>query len=374
MAQTDQERTQQPTQKRLRDALDKGQVPRSRDLNTFLIVIAGSVFLYALSSQILTCFMNIMHESLSPKVPSTISLDVIKATLFHAVYQAGLLFIPLLVALLIFSLLGPLLIGGFSFNFNNLAPKAERISPAKGIKRMFSLRSIVELIKALLKFSVIIGVAILVLWHQADDILHLEKLPLQTAMQHGMSDLLFAILVIASTLLLFTAIDVPYQLWEHFKKLKMTTQEIKEETKTTEGNPETRRRIRKQQIELAQNRMINEVKSANVVITNPTHFAIAVKYDQELQDTPRVVAKGVDLIAEQIRSHALANQIPLVSSPPLARSLYYFTPLYHEIPKGLYVAVAKILAYVYQLDRYNVGLASEPELPDGIDIPDELKK
>lgn len=366
------ERPHQPTQKKRLDAKEQGQVPRSRDLNTLLVVFSGVILLYAFSGYIAQCFATIMRDALHPTNPQAITIDVIKNTLTQTSWRASLLLVPLFFIIVVFSLLGPILIGGFSFNLNTISPKFERLNPGKGMQRLFSGRSIIELIKAFLKFAVIIGAAIVVIWYQHLPLLQLDNLPLPSALQHSMSILLFAMLVIASTLLIFSAIDVPYQLWTHLQSLKMSTQEVREEMKTSQGNPQTRKRIRQQQIEIAQNRMILEVAKANIVITNHNQHAVAIQYNQESGAAPRVVAKGTGFVAEQIRYQALAHHVHQISAPALTRSVYRFTSVHHSIPEGLFIPVAQILAYVDQLERYHIGRAPEPKLPTEFDIPSAL--
>jgi flagellar biosynthetic protein FlhB len=296
-----------------------------------------------------------------------------------AVYLVGSLIemvpaiLPFAILAFVVGFLGSSILGGVNFSTEALAPKFSKISPAKGLKRMFGVNALVELVKAIAKFLLVATVGYVVISYQFDKIMSLPWHSPDQAIEEVTTIIVWSALLIASSLLIVVAIDVPYQIWNHAKQLRMTQQEIKDEYKETEGNPQLKGRIRQTQREMAQRRMMSEVPTADVVITNPEHYAVALRYDSGGAGAPLVVAKGVDEIAMQIRKVALANEVPIIPAPPLARAIYYSTELEREIPRGLYVAVAQVLGYVFQVKQYKKGRGPKPRKPKKYDIPDELK-
>ena len=281
---------------------------------------------------------------------------------------------PLLLLLLLIALLAPIALGGWTFSPEALTFKPERINPIHGIKRILSLKSLVELIKALAKFALIAFTACFVIWKVRGELLNLGEDDATSAIRHAGSLLAWTFVAVTAPLLLVVAVDVPVQLWDHGKQLRMSRQELKDENKETEGSPEMRSRIRQIQREMARKRMMAEVPRADVVITNPTHYAVALKYDQDRMRAPVVIAKGRDLVAMQIRGVAGIYKIPVISSPALSRAVYYHTPLNREIPAGLYMAVAQILAYVYQIRTQGKNHRGEYRKFEDLPIPDELRR
>jgi flagellar biosynthetic protein FlhB len=264
--------------------------------------------------------------------------------------------------------------GGWSFSAEAVAPKLEKLSPIAGMKRMFSVRSLVEMLKSLMKFSIVLGFMFLLSRVYLDDFIALSRLPLESAFIRASDMMLLSFVVLCASLLLVVVVDVPFSLWEHKKKLKMTRQEIKDEMKQTEGRPEVKSRVRQLQQEIAQGRMMEQVPQADVIVTNPTHYAVALKYEEGSNGAPRVVAKGADLIAAQIRNIGIGSGVELVSMPPLARALYHTTKIDDEVPRGLYLAVAQVLAYVFQLRVAKEKRWKKPQPPKDIKIPDEYQK
>ncbi len=281
---------------------------------------------------------------------------------------------PLLVTLLIVSLVAPISLGGWLFSFEALAPKFSRMSPLSGIKRMFSMHAVVELLKALGKFGLILMVALMVLSSDADDLLAIAHEPLEQAILHSVQVVGWSALWLACGLILIAAIDVPYQLWDNKQKLMMTKQEVRDEYKDSEGKPEVKSRIRRMQREMAERRMMSAVPEADVVITNPTHFAVALKYDPAKGTAPLLLAKGNDFTALKIREIAQENKITVLESPALARAVFYSTELDQEIPAGLYLAVAQVLAYVYQLKQFRAGKGKRPAPLTEPPIPADLRR
>jgi flagellar biosynthetic protein FlhB len=273
--------------------------------------------------------------------------------------------------MLVTALAAPVALGGWAFSTEAMSFKTEKLNPLKGLKRIFAVRGLIELLKALVKFLLIGSIGAGLLWHFLPELMGLGREPVVSALAHTGSILSVSFVVLSASLLLIAAIDVPFQLWDHSKNLKMTRQEVKDETKNTEGKPEVKSRIRAMQREIAQRRMMQEIPKADVVITNPTHYAVALRYDAERMAAPIVVAKGVELVAGQIRSVATANNVPLFEAPPLARALFYSAEIDQEVPAGLYLAVAQILAYIFQLRACTAG-GPIPVRPGEVDVPDEF--
>lgn len=370
-----QERTEQATPKRLRDAREKGQIARSRELTTFALLVASSVGIFMLGDNIVSAILKAMRDSFQPPTDKLFNTSQLPNFLFTELFSALKVVFPLLGLLALVAFLAPIALGGWSFSADALSAKWERISPISGIKRIFSWKSIIELVKALAKFGLIAVVAIWFMWGHREELVGLSGYDIDSGLYASGDILLWSFLVISSPLILVVAIDVPFQLWNHSKQLRMTRQEVRDENKETEGNPEVRARVRSIQREMARNRMMAEVPRADVIITNPTHYAVAIKYDQNKMRAPILLAKGKDLVAAQIRSVAQNYKVPVVSAPALSRSIYHSTSLNREIPTGLYIAVAQVLAYVYQLKAKGYGNNSYGNKKfDDVPIPDELRR
>ena len=369
-----QEKTEQATPKRLRDARKKGQVARSRDLNTLILLLAAAGGLIVFGGSILSGMGEFMQTTFTLTRKSIFDTTTMQHTMGRAMIDMLQIFAPLLGVLFITALTAPMALGGWLFNPAGIAPNWGKLSPAKGLARMFSLRAPVEAFKAFGKFAVVAIAAGLMLAEMSGEILMLGSEPLRQGLAHSASLAGWFFLAVSSVLLLIAMIDVPFQLYDNANKLKMTKQEVKDEQKTTEGSPDVKGRIRAVQRKMAQQRMMNDVPTADVVITNPTHYAVALRYDDKKEGAPVVVALGADLVAGHIRKVAAANDVAIVEAPPLARALYFNTEIGQEIPTALFVAVARVLAYVYQLrDVRNTG-EDQPELPVDLPVPDVLLK
>ncbi|MGI3131228.1 flagellar biosynthesis protein FlhB [Halopseudomonas pachastrellae] len=369
-----QERTEEPTGKRLKESRDKGQVARSRELNTLAVVMVAAIGLLMLGPAMAQKLMNIMSFNFSIEREALYSNDSMGLHLFASVGEGLEVLGPLFFLLLVASIVGPVMLGGWLFSVSSLAPKFERMNPLAGLKRMFSLKALVELLKALGKFLVVLGAALLVLHLRTEDLLSMGQESLHAAVVHCAWVLGSSLLILSASLILIAAVDVPFQLWDHKQKLRMTKQEVKDEFKDSEGKPEVKGRIRQLQREMAERRMMGKVPQADVVITNPTHFAVALKYDPLSTGAPVLLAKGADLVAQRIREVAGEHQIVVLESPPLARAVYYSTELDREIPAGLYLAVAQVLAYVFQLRQFRAGQGKRPGPMPEPPIPDDLKR
>jgi len=368
------DKSEEPTAKRLRESREKGQLARSRELSTVAVTLGGIGGLLASGAGLAGSMMMMMQGTF--ELSRETVLD--EGSMVRLLTSSGMLaleaIMPLLIVLLIVSIVGPISLGGWLFSAKAMAPKFSRMNPGAGLKRMFSAKALVELLKALGKFLVVLTVALLVLSAYQDDLLSIAKQPLELAIAHSVEIVGWCALWMACGLILIAAVDIPFQLWDNKKKLMMTKQEVKDEYKDSEGKPEVKSRIRQLQREAAQRRMMQAVPDADVVITNPTHFAVALKYDGGKGGAPMLVAKGGDFVALKIREIAQEHQVTVLESPALARAVYYSTELEQEIPAGLYLAVAQVLAYVYQLRQYRAGKGKRPESLNDLPIPPDLRR
>ncbi|HHJ13664.1 MAG TPA: flagellar type III secretion system protein FlhB [Gammaproteobacteria bacterium] len=366
-----QEKTERATPKREREAREKGQVPRSRELTTLAMLLMASVGLLGMGGSMVAQLGELMSLGLDFERTHAYDRWYTIEILGEALGDAMLLMTPFMLLMIVTAIVAPAALGGWNFSLQALAFQFDKLNPVSGIKRIFAVRGLVELVKALAKFVLIGGVGAWLLHRHLPELMALGLEPVGQGMAHAGSILAHAFLILAASLILIAAADVPFQLWDHARNLKMTKQEIKDETKNTEGKPEVKSRIRQVQREIAQRRMMAEVPKADVVITNPSHYAVALRYDAERMAAPVVVAKGLDLVAGQIRSVAAANEVPLFEAPPLARALYYSTDIDQEVPGGLYLAVAQILAYVFQLRASRHG-GPVPQRPQDIPVPEDF--
>lgn len=369
--QDNDEKTEQPSPKRLREAREKGQVARSKDFNTTLSLLFTAVGFLVFGKQLSDKLALMMRHSFEFDAQTIITPVASLERLFFLAKIGFSSLIPLLIAIFLISLIAPILMGGWVFSAQVIQPKASRLNILKGFKRMVSLKNFVEMIKSFFKFVLVACVAILVLKTQIPVLLALAHAPIETAIGSGSLVVVKCFVLISSSLLLIALVDVPFQLYEHHKNLKMTKQELREEYKDTEGKPEVKNAIRRAQQEIARRRMMADVPKANVILTNPTHYAVAIQYKEKGSKAPVVVAKGRDLVAFQINKAAKEHSIPIISIPPLARALYFSTKLNAEIPRGLYVAVAQVLAYVFQL-RDKKRYDHKPEILQNVPIPPEF--
>ena len=368
------DKTEDPTEKRKKDSREKGEIARSKELNTLAIMLAGSAGLLIFGGALAQDMMELMRYNFSLSREVLLNPDSMGAFLLHSGKIALLALQPVLITLLIAALVGPISLGGWLFAAGSLAPKFSRMNPAAGIKRMFSAKALVELLKALAKFFIILIVALLVLKSDIDDLLRIAHEPLELAVIHSLQVVAWSALWMACGLILIAAVDVPVQLWESHQKLLMTKQEVRDEHKDQEGRPEVKQRIRQLQREMSQRRMMAAIPDADVIITNPTHYAVALKYDAEKGGAPMLLAKGSDFLALKIREIGDKHNILLLESPALARSIYYSTELEQEIPAGLYLAVAQVLAYVYQIRQHQAGKGKRPEPLKDLPIPPDLRR
>ncbi len=371
-----QEKTELPTEKRIKESREKGQVARSKELGTFAILIAAGSSFLILGDSIIEGLLVLIHEALTPSRELIFDTEALPSHLLAFIGETIRVLTPFFGVLIVAAIVSGTVMSGWNFSFKAFAFKANKMNPIKGMGKVFGWKGLVEMLKSLAKFLLVAIVAIVLLRGQANEIIGLGGEALPQALSHMSSILLWDFLIVSAALLLVVAVDIPFQLWDHQRQLKMTKQEIKEEGKQTEGSPEVKGRQRRLQMEMAQQRMMEAVPDADVVITNPTHFAVALKYDSVKMAAPQLVAKGSELIAAQIRAIAKEHDVPIVTAPPLARAIFYSTKLEQAIPEGLYRAVAQVLAYIFQLkqaDGYQQPSPS-PSVLDDLPIPDDLRR
>ncbi|AKJ99610.1 flagellar biosynthesis protein FlhB [Pseudomonas chlororaphis] len=369
-----QDKTEDPTEKRKRESREKGEIARSKELNTLAIMLAGAGGLLIYGGGLALDLLEIMRLNFSLPREILLTPGAMTQYLLHSGKIAILAVQPILIFLLLAAFIGPISLGGWLFAAGSLAPKFSRMNPLSGLKRMFSTSALMELLKAFGKFLLVLSVALTVLQGDIDDLLSIAHEPLEQAIIHSVQLVGWSTLWMACGLILIAAIDVPIQLYQSKQKLMMTKQEVRDEYKEQEGKPEVKQKIRQLQREVSQRRMMAAIPEADVVITNPTHYAVALKYDPEKGNAPVLLAKGSDFLALKIREIAVANQVMLLESPALARSIYYSTELEEEIPGGLYLAVAQVLAYVYQIRQHRVGKGKRPEPLKDLPIPPDLRR
>ena len=368
-----QEKSEEPTAKKLEDARKKGQIARSRDFNTMVIIALAATALIMMGHLMVADISNIMTKYLQPSRADMFDPMGTLRWFYSAILEGVFLLMPFLAIMLVGALFAPLSIGGWAFSVETITPKLSKLNPIKGLKKIASAKSLVELVKAMAKFFLVAAVALIVIWTNTSDYLDLGSMPMKAALVKSGELITWAFLFVTIALMIIAAIDVPFQIWDHKKQMRMTMQEVKDEMKDTEGKPEVKGRIRQMQRQLAEARMMDAVPDADVVVTNPTHFAVALKYDPENMKAPLVLAKGADFVAVNIRRVASANDILLIETPPLARALYHCTEVGQEIPNGLYVAVAQVLAYVFQLRDVQKNGGEKPTRPEP-KVPEEYIK
>ena len=286
--------------------------------------------------------------------------------------HALMVILPIFGLLAVIAVLSSVLLGGIVISGKPLSPNFSKLSLFAGLKRMFSSQTVVELIKALAKALLVGGVAVWIIWRYHDDMLGLMHVAPAAALTKALSLVAMCCAFIVASLLVIVMLDVPWQIWSHLKKLRMSKEDVRQEHKESEGDPHTKARIRQQQRQAARRRMMSEVPKADVVVTNPTHYAVALKYEEDKNGAPRVLAKGHGLVAAKIRELAAEHRIPTLEAPPLARALYQHVELGHEIPGELYTAVAEVLAWVFQLRSWRSGLVVEPTAPKSLPVPAAL--
>jgi flagellar biosynthetic protein FlhB len=358
------ERTEEPTPRRLQEARERGQVPRSQELGNFATMIGGSAVLVASGAHLVARLAVLMRGGLEIDAASVADPESMLTRLGADLIESLLLLLPMFAALVILILAAAVALGGWNCSPQALSPDFTRLSPLAGLRRLFGLRGVSDLAKALLKCAVVGAVCAAVCMHLFQDVIALGHMTPKAAIGRGAGLLAWAFVCLCASLGVIAVIDVPLQIFQFNRSMRMTRQEVRDEAKDSEGRPETKRRIRQMQQQLARRRMMHKVPTADVVIVNPTHFAVALKYDSAKMRAPRVLAKGVDLVALNIRRIAEEHRVPIFESPRLARALYRSTDLDKEIPTALYMAVAQVLSYVFRIRAMNPTLAARVARPD----------
>ncbi len=368
-----QDKSEKASPQKIKKARQQGQIPRAKEFTTAMIFLMVTVYFYYQLPLFWQGILGVMNLTLSLTHEE---LQNPETTLTYFGESIGILIdlmLPMFAVIILAAFASSLVLGGWLFYPGNLMPKLEKLSPLAGIKRMFSTRSLVELLKSTLKILVICTVLYAYLSSQLVPLLSMQNMPLEQGIISIMKILFEGILFMGFVLLIFGVVDIPYQHWEHMKQLKMTKQELKEEYKTNEGRPEVKQRIRQIQQQFARRRIDKAVPKADVIITNPTHYAVALKYDLSMSDAPFVVAKGIDETAMHIQRIARAHNVEIVNSPPLTRAIYHSTAIEQAIPSQLYIAVAHVLTYVLQIKAFRQGRGEQPMRLPSFTIPKHLQ-
>ena len=369
---SDAEKTEPASERRLEQAREEGDVPRSREITTFAVLMSAGLGIWLWGGRIVDELNRMLIAGLSLPREQAFDPHLLYERILNDVVQVMLVCVPIGLIIIAVAIASPIVIGGWLFTGKALIPNFGRMNPLRGIGNLFSKNSLVELIKALIKTLIVGSIAWVVIMAQKDQVVALAVEPLQQAIMHAGHLMVTTFLAIASGMAVIALIDGPYQLWHYADKMKMTRQEVIQEAKESDGNPQIKARIRSLQREMARKRMMAAVPTADVVVTNPTHYAVALKYAEGKMGAPQVVAKGADEVAAKIRELAKENNVPLLEAPPLARALYKHTEIGDEIPQALYTAVAEVLAYVFQLRMFKQRGGVKPVLPTEIDVPAQM--
>ena len=348
-----QEKTEEPTARRLSKAREEGQIARSTEITIAASVISVAIYIYLFGSSLLGNVANIFAQGLVFDSLAVLEPQVAAGRLADAMVEALLTILPILILTGVVVLVCSGLLGGYNFSWKSLQPKASKFNPIAGFKRMFGIQALVNLGKSIAKFLLVGGVTYLLIDASITEFAEISLMALEPGLTASASIITMAFLVASSTLIIIALIDAPYQVYQHNQKMKMSLKEVKDERKDTEGSPEVKQRIRQKQREVSAARMLEAIAEADVVITNPEHFAVALAYDPSSEDPPKVVAKGADNMAERIRERAGEEGVPLFQSPVLARALFFTTEIEAFIPEPLFEAVAQVIAYIFNINSIN---------------------
>jgi len=366
------EKTEPASPRRLEQAREEGDVPRSRELATCTVLLAAGLGLWFTGEALVRRLNAMLAAGLTLEREQVYDFNLLLTRIIPGLVDVLIGLAPLAGILMLVAVASPMLIGGWLFSTKALTPNFGRLNPLSGIGNMFSTRSLVELVKAIGKTLLIGAIAWTVVSGQTEEMLALSAEPLHTGWSHLGKMLLVGFISIVCGLVVIALIDAPYQMWHYANKLKMTREELRQEAKESDGDPMVKARMRQMQREMAKRRMMSEVPTADVVVTNPTHYAVALKYTEGKMRAPVVVAKGADEVAAKIREIAIEHKVAMLEAPPLARALYRHTELGDEIPAKLYTAVAEVLAYVFQLRVYKQHGGVQPKAPDELDVPVDM--
>lgn len=369
---SDEEKTEDPTPRRIEKAREEGQVARSRELSTFMLLLGGVGGLWTMGALLYNQLSLVMEQAFL--FDRGIAFDTARmlAHLWSLGNETLVALLPLFLLLTVLALVSPALLGGWLISAKSLQPQMSKLNPIKGLGRLFSTQALAELAKAIAKTVLVGSVAFSFLWLKKGELLALMDQPVQLALFHALKLAAMCCGLIVLSLVVVILIDVPYQLWSHNKKLRMTQDEIRKEHKESEGDPEVKARIRQQQQAMARGRMMSKVPEADVIVTNPTHYAVALSYRDGEMSAPRVVAKGADAVAARIRELGEEHDIPRLEAPPLARALYRHVDLDREVPAELYTAVAEVLAWAFRIKQVRREGGDAPDTPFDLPVPAEL--
>lgn len=368
---SDLERTEPATSRRLGQARQEGQVPRSQELGTFLVLLTAAMAFWLMGSWLAQRTATLFKRGLTIDAKAAREPEQMLLRLFDISSDLLLTFAPLFVLLMIAALCGPLIMKSVVFSPKSLIPKLSRMDPLQGIKRIISWTGLVNMLKAVIKALLIGGIGASVIWNERNEIVGLLAVPLHTGIAILGDLATFSFLMVVLAMLLIVLVDVPFQIWHYHEKLKMTREEVRQEMKEMEGDPHVKGRIRAMQRAAARRRMMSAVPTADVIVTNPTHFAVALAYKNGM-GAPRVVAKGINEVARRIREIGAEHGVPLLEAPPLARALHRHVEIDEEIPGSLYAAVAEALAWVFQLNNWRQHGGQYPVPPRDLEVPAEL--
>lgn len=369
---SDLERTEPPSDRKLEKAREDGNVPRSKELATFTVLMAAGGGLWFSGAHAIDKIKNLLRASLTFDRAQLYDIRLLANSTWDLLVELFIAFAPMAVIIMFVASASPILIGGWNFSTKSFMPNFGKLNPLSGLSNLFSKKSLIELLKAIGKTIIVGFVAYTIISKQIPELLKLSIESIPSGTKH-LSDLLwYSFFGITGALGLIAAVDAPYQLKSYTDSLKMTREELKQEAKEAEGDPHIKAKIRQQQREISRRRMMSEIPNADVVVVNPTHFAVALKYSPDGKTAPKVVAKGSDVIAAKIREIATENAVPILSAPPLARALHKHTEIGDEIPQTLYTAVAQVLAYVFQLRDYKKSGGLRPSEPTNIEVPPDL--
>ena len=350
------EPTEEPTSRKLQNARDDGQVARSIELPAAAVTIGAILVLYMIGSAWMARIANVFAKGFTFDRKTLDNPDLLMTSFAYQIGESFLLIVPILLVTAVVAVLASGATGGYLFSLKSVMPNFGKLSPLEGVKRMFGSRAIMELGKSVLKFTLVATVLWLLISRQLDALMHLGQMGLEPALAAAGIMIGESALWLSLSLLVIALIDAPYQRFAFMKRMRMTKQEVKDEMKDMEGQPEVKAKIRQRQREMANSKMLQKVKDADVVITNPEHFAVALSYDPTGDGAPLLLAKGSDFLAQRIREEAEKHGVEIFAAPPLARALYFTTKLHHPIPEALYLAVAQVIAYVFSLADVRPGV------------------
>jgi len=367
------EKSEEPTAKKKEKAREEGQVTRSKELTTLMTLLASIIGLYFFANQLAQTADKIFRTNYILTKEQIYDHSVLLLNFRDTLFEAIWALLPFLILVVVTAVLSTIILGGYNFSLKPLKPKLSKFNVIKGLKKIFGKQGLIELLKSAVKIFFLGTIAVIALWYFKTALFELYDMAFIDAFYTVMKLVALQFFLVTLGMIVVAAIDVIYQVYKNKEQLMMTKQEVKDETKNAEGNPEIKGRQRSIQRQMAIQRMMADVPTADVVITNPTHYAVALKYDQETGGAPTVVAKGIDILALQIVKIAKGNDVKVIEVPPLSRSIYYHTEVGDEIPAGLYVAVAQVLAYIFQLKNGDI-YSGTPFDASKMDIPGDLKR